>query len=77
MLRKFLIQKLLVMNFEDTDVSNDFQITFQQDTSKALHISSKALQKLFEISGVELEFLMDEIRFILDRTKVNFLSFHH
>ncbi len=41
-LQKFLIQKLFLMNFED--ISNDFQIIFQRDTS----CTSKVVQNFFK-----------------------------
>ena len=59
---------LFLINFEH--ISNDFQITFQPDTSTAV-------QNLFEISGVGLNNWLDEIGSIVDSMnmmKVNFLN---
>ncbi len=44
-LQKFLVQKLSVINFED--ISNNFQITFQRETSKVIQNLFKSTSKVF------------------------------
>ncbi len=44
-IQKFLIQKLFVINFED--ISNNFQITSQRETSKVIQNSFKSTSKVF------------------------------